>query len=619
MAHVRSPAVYVIRDTTNPTADVLTIQYNQLKPAQTPEEAQMRPLPVPPGTDPITEKIVEIPAEGSCSNTDGTEALGLVQEKNATFATSTMDPATGAMNARFQSIRHQLAECLPGIKDNWWRKQPTKALVDVDTDCFCTQPENLMKVWRKRFGSLLNHPTTIDWVAVNSLPQQDFKSSLDLAPDLLGLQSAVGQLRSMKATDEDGLSGEILRNGGPALECALLQLVHSIWEHEAMPQDFKDALIVPLFEGKGSKRPVVVARILLNRLNVTILQVSVPEEQCGFRASRSTIDLAFAARQLQEKCRERNQPLYALSVDFTKAFESVSLVVLWTVLGKFGCPDLSVGRELRAHVAKVSAAFGRAWKNHSLKMATKLCVYRSIVLSVLLHGSETWTLCQRNVRYLSRFHSDMIQNTEVLRRAEMDGMEAMLLLNQLCWLGHVRRMDDDRIPKQLLYGQVKSNKRNPGGQKLRYQDVVQVSPSRCNIVFRCWEVLTLNRTIWRNTIWTGVRKFNEQLLRGRERKRAVRKGTIGAIGRGDVTIWRCDVCGRECAGRLGLVGHQRTHSTPSAKRRRRFTRLRGTSGHPVFAQKLDLPEGRRRSKNGPILRQLEARGPHSHFTLCPPK
>ncbi|KAA3682148.1 uncharacterized protein DEA37_0009834 [Paragonimus westermani] len=30
----------------------------------------------------------------------------------------------------------------------------------------------------------------------------------------------------------------------------------------------------------------------------------------------------------------------------------------------------------------------------------------------------------------------------------------------------------------------------------------------------------------------------------------VRKGTIGAIGRGDVTMWRCDVCGRECAGRI---------------------------------------------------------------------
>ncbi|KAA3671860.1 uncharacterized protein DEA37_0012666, partial [Paragonimus westermani] len=53
----------------------------------------------------------------------------------------------------------------------------------------------------------------------------------------------------------------------------------------------------------------------------------------------------------------------------------------------------------------------------------------------------------------------------------------------------------------------------------------------------------------------------------RKRKRAVRKGTIGAIRRGDVTIWRCDVCGRECGGRLELVDHQRAHSTSSAKRR----------------------------------------------------
>ncbi|KAA3680603.1 uncharacterized protein DEA37_0008125 [Paragonimus westermani] len=75
IVHVRSPTVYVIRDTTNPTADVLTVHYNQLKPAQTPEETQMRPLPVPPGSVPIAEQTVEIPAESGCSNSGGTEAL----------------------------------------------------------------------------------------------------------------------------------------------------------------------------------------------------------------------------------------------------------------------------------------------------------------------------------------------------------------------------------------------------------------------------------------------------------------------------------------------------------------------------------------------------------------
>ncbi|KAF6769008.1 hypothetical protein AHF37_10642 [Paragonimus kellicotti] len=39
--------VRFIRDTTDPTANVLTVHYNQLKPAQTPEEAQGQPPAVP--------------------------------------------------------------------------------------------------------------------------------------------------------------------------------------------------------------------------------------------------------------------------------------------------------------------------------------------------------------------------------------------------------------------------------------------------------------------------------------------------------------------------------------------------------------------------------------------
>ena len=42
---------------------------------------------------------------------------------------------------------------------------------------------------------------------------------------------------------------------------------------------------------------------------------------------------------------------------------------------------------------------------------------------------------------------DKIMNNEVLQRAKIDGMEAMLMRAQLRWVGHAQRMSDNRMPK----------------------------------------------------------------------------------------------------------------------------------------------------------------------------
>ena len=49
--------------------------------------------------------------------------------------------------------------------------------------------------------------------------------------------------------------------------------------------------------------------------------------------------MVFCLRQIQEKCTEQNTPLYVVFVDFSKAFETVSIVGLWQVLLKFGCTE----------------------------------------------------------------------------------------------------------------------------------------------------------------------------------------------------------------------------------------------------------------------------------------
>ena len=52
--------------------------------------------------------------------------------------------------------------------------------------------------------------------------------------------------------------------------------------------------------------------------------------------------MIFAARQVQEKCREQNLDLYMVFVDLTKAFDTISRYGLWQILRKIGCPDLFV-------------------------------------------------------------------------------------------------------------------------------------------------------------------------------------------------------------------------------------------------------------------------------------
>ncbi len=58
---------------------------------------------------------------------------------------------------------------------------------------------------------------------------------------------------------------------------------------------------------------------LLNRLLKHLEQSHLPESQCGFRAGRGSIDMIFAARQIQEKSVKQSQGLYLTFVDLKKS------------------------------------------------------------------------------------------------------------------------------------------------------------------------------------------------------------------------------------------------------------------------------------------------------------
>lgn len=77
---------------------------------------------------------------------------------------------------------------------------------------------------------------------------------------------------------------------------------------------------------------------MLSRLVTHISEAVLPDSQCGFRKNRSTVDMIFTLKQIQEKCVEQNKDLYIVFIDLKKAFDTVPRDLLWKILTKYGVP-----------------------------------------------------------------------------------------------------------------------------------------------------------------------------------------------------------------------------------------------------------------------------------------
>ena len=81
----------------------------------------------------------------------------------------------------------------------------------------------------------------------------------------------------------------------------------------------------------------ILSNILLSRL-IPYAKEIIGDHQCGFRCKRSTIDHILCIRQKLDKKWEYNEQVHQLFIDFKKAYDSVSMEVLYKILLEFGIP-----------------------------------------------------------------------------------------------------------------------------------------------------------------------------------------------------------------------------------------------------------------------------------------
>nr|VZI42997.1 unnamed protein product [Spirometra erinaceieuropaei] len=247
--------------------------------------------------------------------------------------------------------------------------------------------------------------------------------------------------------------------------------------------------------------------------------------------------------------------------------------------------NTKIDDEVARRISKASQVFGRlqstVWNHQGLQLSTKLKMYKAVILPTLLYGAETLTVYTKQARRLNHFHlscfrrilrlnwQDRIPDTDVLERTGIVSIYTMLRQMQMRWGGHLVRMDDERLPQRLLYGDVATGSRRQGDQIRRYKDTLKSCLKQPQINPINWEELVLARPTWRRKVKTGTVIYEANRIAAATVKRESGKLQLRPVSNADApTLPKCPRRQQARRARTGLTENLRTnctsHTAPTA-------------------------------------------------------
>ena len=156
------------------------------------------------------------------------------------------------------------------------------------------------------------------------------------------------------------------------------------------------------------------------------------------------------------------------------------------------------------------------WSQHGIKLHTNIIVYKVCVLTALLYASETWTLYKHQLKLLEGFHQrclrqilhikcqSHVSDTEVLGKAGLPSIQSMVMKRCLRWVGHIVRMDNGRLLRQLFYGEMWEGKRSALKPKKRFKDTIKYYLKQSGLPVDQWENMASDRSKWRKLIHESI-------------------------------------------------------------------------------------------------------------------
>ena len=89
----------------------------------------------------------------------------------------------------------------------------------------------------------------------------------------------------------------------------------------------------------------------------------------------------------------------------------------FSYLGSTLSQNIVVDDDISMRLSRAGAAIGnlnkRLWNKHGITTATKVKVYKAVVITTVLYGCETWTLYRRHIKQLDQFHMRCLRKLEI--------------------------------------------------------------------------------------------------------------------------------------------------------------------------------------------------------------
>ena len=203
---------------------------------------------------------------------------------------------------------------------------------------------------------------------------------------------------------------------------------------------------------------------------------------------------------------------------------------LGSMVTRHGGDTRDVDRRLESAAKAFGALRKCVFSSVSVTPAAKRAVYERLVLAIALFGCECWCLTEVLWRRLRGFHAQClramcrvtrkhawdhhISSQELGQRLGLKSIEFYVARRQARWLGHVARMDFDRMPRKMLSSWVRS-RRPVGCPNMTYNRSIGKSLDMLGIASDAWSGLAADRTVWYAAIGGGkppVRKQGFQPL-----------------------------------------------------------------------------------------------------------